>query len=323
MSAAIDIFRALGDPTRLRIIYLLRAMELAVGEIAQVVGQSQPRVSRHVRILAEAGLVERRKEGNWVFLRLGKEAEIAPFLTLFDQLVPSESEDLWQKADLARLAAVRADRAQAAESYFAEHAELWDAIRSLHVPEGDVEAAMTALLGREPIGHLLDIGTGTGRMIELFGPSADQVTALDRSPDMLRLARAKLPHDAGDKYALVLGDFGALPLEPGSVDTVVLHQVLHYAQAPEAVIAEAARVTSAGGRVLIADFAAHEREELRLRDQHARLGFSDGQIESWFADAGLELERVEVLPGQELTVQLWLGRRRGARVLPIEGRLSA
>jgi ArsR family transcriptional regulator len=318
MSAALDIFRALSDPTRLRIIYLLRAMELAVGEIAQVVGQSQPRVSRHVRILAEAGLVERRKEGNWVFLRLGQAVAIAPFLTLFDQLVPSESEELWQKADLARLAAVRADRSRAAESYFAEHAEEWDAIRSLHVPDVDVEAAMTALLGAEAIGHLLDIGTGTGRMIELFGPSADQVTALDRSPDMLRLARAKLPEDAGGKYALVLGDFGALPLEPGSIDTVVLHQVLHYAQAPEAVIAEAARV-----RVLIADFAAHEREELRLRDQHARLGFSDEQIESWFAQAGLELERVEVMPGQELTVVLWLGRRLGARILRHEGRLSA
>lgn len=323
MSAALDIFRALGDPTRLRIIYLLRAMELAVGEIAQVVGQSQPRVSRHVRILAEAGLVERRKEGNWVFLRLGRGSAIAPFLTLFDQLAPSESEQLWQKADLARLAAVRADRSRAAESYFAEHAEKWDAIRSLHVPERDVERAMTALLEAEPIGHLLDIGTGTGRMIELFGPLADQVTALDRSPDMLRIARAKLPEDAGGKYALVLGDFGALPLAQGDADTVVLHQVLHYAQAPEAVIAEAARVTAAGGRVLIADFDAHEREELRLRDQHARLGFSDDQMESWFAQAGLDLDRVESLPGHELTVKLWLGRRCGARILPIEGRICA
>ncbi|HEX7741995.1 MAG TPA: metalloregulator ArsR/SmtB family transcription factor, partial [Sphingobium sp.] len=199
MSAALDIFRALGDPTRLRIIHLLRAMELAVGEIAQVVGQSQPRVSRHVRILAEAGLVERRKEGNWVFLRLGRGAGIAPFLTLFDQLGPSEGELLWQRADLARLAAVRADRAHAAEAYFAEHAEEWDAIRSLHVAEAEVEATMRRLLGEEPIGHLLDVGTGTGRIIELFGPSADQVTALDRSPDMLRLARAKLPEDAGEK----------------------------------------------------------------------------------------------------------------------------
>jgi ArsR family transcriptional regulator len=323
MHAALDIFRALGDPTRLRIIHLLRAMELAVGEIAQVVGQSQPRVSRHVRILAEAGLVERRKEGNWVFLRLGKAPSVAPFLTLFGHLAPSDSELLWQAADLARLAAVRADRARAAESYFAEHAEEWDAIRSLHVAEAEVETAMTALLGQEPIGHLLDIGTGTGRMIELLGDAAAQVTALDRSPDMLRLARAKLPQDAGDKYALLMGDFLALPLEPGSADTVVLHQVLHYAQAPELVIAEAARVTAANGRVLIADFASHEREELRLRDQHARLGFSDEQIESWFAQAGLALEGVETLPAQELTVQLWLGRRNGAHVPPPEERISA
>lgn len=323
MHTAIDNFRALGDLTRLRIVHLLRTMELAVGEIAQVVGQSQPRVSRHVRILAEAGLVERRKEGNWVFLRLGKDRSVAPFLAIFDQLEPSESEALWQAADLARLTAVRADRARAAESYFAEHAEEWDAIRSLHVAEAEVEAAMVTLLGREPIGHLLDIGTGTGRMIELFGAAARQVTALDRSPDMLRLARAKLPQDAGDKYALLLGDFSALPLEPGSADTVLLHQVLHYAQAPELVIGEAARVTAANGRVLIADFAAHEREELRLRDQHARLGFSDDQMEGWFAQAGLALEGVETLPGQELTVQLWLGRRKDAAILPIEGRISA
>ena len=323
MSAAIDIFRALADPTRLRIVHLLRAMELAVGEIAQVAGQSQPRVSRHVRILAEAGLVERRKEGNWVFLRLARTAGVAPFLALLDQLRPSPSERLWQEADLARLAAVRADRARAAESYFAEHAEEWDAIRSLHVAEADVEAAMTALLTSEPIGQMLDIGTGTGRMIELFGPAADHVTALDRSPDMLRLARAKLPEDATGKYALTLGDFSDLPLETESSDTILLHQVLHYAQAPELVIAEAARVARIGGRVLIADFAPHEREELRVRDQHSRLGFSDDQIQAWFARAGLDLERVESLPGQELTVQLWLAGRRGARILRHEERISA
>jgi ArsR family transcriptional regulator len=323
MQAALDIFRALGDPTRLRIVHLLRAMELAVGEIAQVVGQSQPRVSRHVRILAEAGLVERRKEGNWVFLRLARGPATAPFLTLFDRLEPSGAESLWQAADLARLAAVRADRARAAEAYFAEHAEQWDAIRSLHVAEAEVEAAMTALLRAEPIGRLLDIGTGTGRMIELFGGQAAQVTAIDRSPDMLRLARAKLPQDAGDRYALLLGDFLDLPLDRASADTVLLHQVLHYAQAPERAIAEAARVTAIGGRVLIADFAPHEREELRSRDQHARLGFSDDQMAGWFAQTGLALERVETLPGQELTVQIWLGRRVGAQLLPLEERKSA
>lgn len=244
-------------------------------------------------------------------------------MRLFDRLEPSDTERLWQAADLARLAAVRADRARAAESYFAEHAGEWDAIRSLHVPEADVETAMRGILSDEPIGHLLDIGTGTGRMIELFGGEAKAVTALDRSPDMLRLARAKLPQDAGDKYALLLGDFLDLPLKAGSIDTVLLHQVLHYAQAPETVIAEAARVTGEGGRVLIADFAPHEREELRTRDQHARLGFSDEQIDGWFAQAGLALDRVETLPGQELTVQLWLGRRGGVLTPRYEGRISA
>jgi ubiquinone/menaquinone biosynthesis C-methylase UbiE len=323
MHAALDIFRALGDPTRLRVVHLLRAMELAVGEIAQVVGQSQPRVSRHVRILSEAGLIERRREGNWVFLRLRTDDSVMPYLRLFDQITPSRSETLWQQADLARLAEVRDDRARAAEAYFAEHAEEWDAIRSLHVPEAQVEKAMRAMVGAEPIDHLLDIGTGTGRMIELFGAQAAQVTALDRSPDMLRLARAKLPADAGGRYALVLGDFGALPLEPGQADMVVMHQVLHYAPAPDQVIAEAARVIAPQGRLLIVDFAAHEREELRLRDQHARLGFSDEQMAGWFAQGGLDMEQVDALPGDQLTVKLWLGRRKGADILPIRGHISA
>ncbi len=315
MTSILDIFRALGDPTRLRILNLLRAMELAVGEIAQVVGQSQPRVSRHIRILVEAGLVERRKEGNWVFLRIGATPDIAPLADLLDRMRPSENEALWHRADLARLAAVRNERSRAAEDYFSVHAEEWDAIRSLHIAEAEVEQAMQGMLAAVPIGRLLDIGTGTGRMIQLFGPQADHVTAVDRSPDMLRLARAKLPEQASDKYSLLRGDFTALPLDPHSVDTVILHQVLHYAQAPELVIAEAARVLTGEGRLLIADFAPHEREELRTRDQHARLGFSDLQIHGWFDAAGLDVEAQSMLPGGALTVGLWLGRRRSAQIV--------
>lgn len=332
MPSLLDLFRALGDPTRLRIVNLLRAMELAVGEIAQVVGQSQPRVSRHIRILVEARLVERRKEGNWVFLRMGVSQNSGPLFDLLDRMHPTESEALWHHADLVRLAAVRNERSRAAEDYFAAHAGEWDAIRSLHVAEAEVEAAMHALLAPQPIGRLLDIGTGTGRMIELFGPLANAVTAIDRSPDMLRLARAKLPEDALDKYALLMGDFTALPLDRHSADTVILHQVLHYAQAPETVIAEAARVLDSEGRLLIADFAPHEREELRSRDQHARLGFSDTQMRGWFEAAGLTMDTERTLPGSELTVKLWLGRRRSATIVAPdvgksggdnEGRLSA
>ncbi|RVT40260.1 ArsR/SmtB family transcription factor [Sphingobium algorifonticola] len=317
----LDLFHALGDPTRLRIVHLLRAMELAVGEIAQVVGQSQPRVSRHVRILVEAGLVERRKEGNWVFLALSRAERLVPLFAMFHAVTPSDGEALWQAADLARLAAVRSDRARAADAYFAQHAEEWDAIRSLHVAEGEVERAMQAMLGGGSIGHMVDIGTGTGRMIQLFGEAADHVTAIDRSPDMLRLARAKLPDDAGDRYRLLMGDFADLPLADASADTVIFHQVLHYAQAPDAVIAEAARVLRADGRLLIADFAPHQREELRVRDQHARLGFSDAQMHVWFADAGLEMVDERTLPGGELTVKLWLGRRRTAQIVSLEPRV--
>lgn len=304
----LDIFRALADPTRFRIFSLLRAMELSVGELAQVLGQSQPRVSRHVKILTDAGLAARRKEGSWVFLGLGEEDVVAPLIAAIDTW-QARGVDHWQTADAARLAAVRADRAAAAERYFDAHAEQWDAIRSLHIAESEVETAMTALLAGEEIGRLIDIGTGTGRMIALFGPDAESALGVDRSPQMLRLARAKLAEVGLVSAELRQGDMYALPLDGDTADTVILHQLLHYAHAPEAAIAEAARLLASEGRLLIADFAPHEREELRTENAHARLGFADDQIRHWFADAGLSLEAVEELKGGELTVKLWLGRR--------------
>ncbi len=314
MAASLDIFRALADPTRLRIFHLLRTMELAVGEIAQVMGQSQPRVSRHIRILVEAGLVDRRKEGNWVFLMPGQGDASLAMLDWFDRITPSHEESLWIEADSARLTAVRADRATAASSYFAEHADEWDAIRSLHVPEAEVEGAMARLLAGRSLGRLLDVGTGTGRMVELFGSAASSVVAVDRSPDMLRLARAKLPSDDPAKYRLAIGDFNALPLDDGTADTIILHQVLHYAQAPETVIAELARLLSDDGVVMIADFAAHDREELRTRSAHARLGFSDEQMTGWFRQNALDMTAVETLSGNTLTVKIWMGGRRESNV---------
>ncbi|MGE4429178.1 MAG: ArsR/SmtB family transcription factor [Sphingobium sp.] len=320
MTELLDVFRALADPTRMRIMHLLGTMELSVGELAQAVAQSQPRVSRHVKILAEAGMIDRRKEGNWVFLRVGTTAACRALMPLFDAIPASESEGLWLKADLARLAAIRADRVRAADEYFALHAEEWDAIRSLHVPEAEVETAMAALLGDAPVRHLVDLGTGTGRMIELFGNRADRVSAIDRSPDMLRLARSKLPEENGERVDLILGDFCDLPLPTGGADLITAHQILHYSPVPEQAIAEGARALADNGRMLVVDFAPHDREELRSRDQHERLGFSDEQIQDWFEAAGLALEKTEALPGRELTVKLWLGRREQANVLPIRER---
>jgi ArsR family transcriptional regulator len=310
MTGQLDLFRALADPTRMRIVHLLEAMELAVGEIALVVGQSQPRVSRHIRILVDAGLVERRKEGSWVFLSICSEAPAHALTAFLDAAAPSPEEMLWIEADLARLAAVRAERARAAEQFFATHAEQWDALRALQAPEADVEAAMTTLLAGEPLGRLIDIGTGTGRIATIFANAADQVLGIDRSAEMLRLARGKLAEEANGKVRFMAGDFYDLPVADGSADTAILHQVLHYAQAPEKAITETARVLRPDGRLLVVDFAPHEHEELRLRDAHARLGFSDRQMGGWFAAAGLDLVAVEALASDTLTVKLWLARRR-------------
>jgi ubiquinone/menaquinone biosynthesis C-methylase UbiE len=309
MASAPKIFASLADPTRLRIVMLLRAMELSIGEIAQVLGQSQPRVSRHVKILIDAGLAERRKEGSWVFVSLGERPRVEPLFQLLDRWAEQDGENPWIAADAARLAAVRADRAAAAERYFASHAGEWDALRSLHVAETEVEAAIARALAGPPIGRLIDIGTGTGRMIELFGPDSDQALGIDRSPEMLRLARVKLAQAGLDRAELRQGDMYTLPMSSGAAETVIIHQVLHYAQNPAAAVSEAARLLSPGGRLLIVDFAPHEREELRSRDAHVRLGFADEAILRYFEEAGLEGRVVEHLEGGELTVTIWLGEQ--------------
>ena len=306
-----DRFQALADPTRLRILALLRIMELSVGELAQVLGQSQPRVSRHLKILADAGVLERRKEGSWVFLTLAGAERVEPMFTLIDSWAEPATQALFA-ADAARTDTIRAERAQAANRYFAGHAEVWDQIRSLHVAESEVERAIDRTLGKRSLGRLVDIGTGTGRMIELFGPRATQALGIDRSSEMLRLARVKL-EAAGIASSLRQGDMYALPLADHSADCVIIHQVLHYAHSPAAAIAEAARVLAPGGTLLVVDFAAHDREELRATDAHIRLGFEDEVMAGWFAAAGLSVDHVEHLKGGELTVTLWRGAKEDVR----------
>jgi ArsR family transcriptional regulator len=300
-----DRFQALADPTRLRILALLRRMELSVGELAQVLGQSQPRVSRHLKILADAGVLERRKEGSWVFLTLVDAERVAPLFALIDDWADAATEALFA-SDGARTETIRAERTEAANRYFTSHAEIWDQIRSLHVAETEVERAIDRALGKRPLGRLVDIGTGTGRMIELFASRATQSIGIDRSSEMLRLARVKL-EAAGIVSSLRQGDMYALPLADQCADTVVIHQVLHYAHSPATAIAEAARVLAPGGTLLVVDFAAHEREELREQDAHIRLGFEDEVMSAWFASAGLETDHVQHLEGGELTVTLWRG----------------
>ena len=317
-----DIFKALADPTRLRIARLLGTMELAVGELAQVLGQSQPRVSRHVGILCDAGLAERRREGSWVFLRQSEaEGPAAPIIKAAQaMLVIAEGAepafaDLCD-ADRKKLVAIRRSREAAAEHYFARHAGEWDELRALHSPDADVERRLIAALADAPLGTVLDIGTGTGRMAELFADSAERVVALDKNLEMLRVARAKLQHLPAARIEMVQGDFYDLPFADASFDTVLLHQVLHFAPDPAPALAEAARVLRRGGRIAIVDFAAHQREELRDRHQHARLGFADRQMAELLRAAGFAASTPIALEGGDLTVKIWLGTRRAGSSSP-------
>jgi ArsR family transcriptional regulator len=312
MEPLLAIFRALGDPSRLRILLLLRGLDLAVGEIARVLQQSQPRVSRHLKIMAEAGLVERVKEGAWVFVRLGRAATTAPVLAAIDALAGNDPG----AADRARLAVVRAERRAAVDAWFNEHAAAWEQERSLYSREAEVEAAIIEALGGPDaaLGDLVDVGTGTGRMIELLGRRARSALGIDRSPEMLRIARNRLDAAGLDGARVAAGDMYALPLGPAAADTIVLHQVLHFADDPGAVLAEAARVLRPGGLLLVVDLMPHALEALRDDRRHLRLGFADGAVLGWLADAGLEAAVAARLPGvaaTDLGVTLWIGRKPG------------
>ncbi|MBM3545002.1 MAG: metalloregulator ArsR/SmtB family transcription factor [Alphaproteobacteria bacterium] len=301
--------RGAGEATRLRILALLAGAELNVKDLTQILGQSQPRISRHLKLMVEAGLITRFREGSWVFFRLADQgAEGALARAIVDSL---DASDLTIARDRARAVAVQKARAEAAQAYFKSHAAEWDKIRTLHVAEKEVETAMDEALGQGPFHLFVDLGTGTGRILELFGGRADRALGFDLNHAMLAYARMKLER-AGHAHAQVRhADLYNVPLPDEAADAVVLHQVLHFLDDPGAAIAEAARLLAPGGKLLIVDFAPHELEFLREQSAHRRLGFARDQLGRWLEDAGLKLERFRELKpqpsGGKLTVSLWLG----------------
>jgi ubiquinone/menaquinone biosynthesis C-methylase UbiE/DNA-binding transcriptional ArsR family regulator len=311
----LDLLRAIGEVTRLRVVALLRDAELTVSDLTEILGQSQPRVSRHLRLLAEAGIVHRHREGSWVFFRLVDER---PVLDLVEAVLAGlRPDDEVISADRERLAVVRAQRADEAHRYFETIAPIWDQERSLHAPEATVEAAIVEALGDAPIGRLVDLGTGTGRMLTLLGPRAERAIGLDASHSMLRVARANLDDarlDTDMRCEFRQGDVYSPPLERDGYDTVVVHQVLHYLDDPARALAEAARLLAPGGRLLVVDFAPHGHEFLRKDQAHRRLGFAPDQLAGWLDQVGLDcttIRDIDPPAGTDgLTVTLWLATDR-------------
>jgi SAM-dependent methyltransferase len=305
MDSLVAMLRAAGDPTRLRLLRVLREAELTVSELIDIVGQSQPRVSRHLKLLSEARLIERFKEGSWVFYRAtdkGAGAELgAVICSLTDEAAHAE--------DLRRLAAVREARAAEAAAFFKANAAEWERIRALHAPEKDVEAAIQRLVTSAPLDNFLDAGTGTGRMLELLAPSAKRAVGVDVSPEMLAIARDRIARAHLNHCQVRLADAYRLPFANGNAlsgfDAVLFHQVLHYLDDPQAAVIEAARVMRSGGRMVIADFAPHDLEFLRNDFAHRRLGFSDREVQGWFAAAGLKPGASESVTSDKLTVKIW------------------
>ncbi len=303
--------RAAAEPTRLRLLVLCAEGELTVGELTEILGQSQPRVSRHLKLLCDAGLLDRFREGSRVFYRLAERGALGR--RLLDLLPPS---DPTLALDRERLLQTKRQRAEQAAQYFRANAAQWDHIRSLYVDEKEVEAALLGLLPSAGLHDLLDIGTGTGRMLEVFGPRVERALGLDLSREMLAVARVNLERARLRNCSIRQGDMYQLPLPGASFDAVVIHQVLHYAERPGQVVAEAARVLRPGGTLVIVDFAPHELEFLRSEQAHRRLGFADAEVTLWCRTAGLEPEPVRHLPGDPLTVSLWAARRRAAAEAP-------
>jgi ubiquinone/menaquinone biosynthesis C-methylase UbiE/DNA-binding transcriptional ArsR family regulator len=305
--------KAAGEETRLRVLALLAEAELTVSELTDILRQSQPRISRHLKLLAEAGLVERFREGSWAFFRLGERGPAAELArALVGRLDPL---DTVIARDRERLASVRAARAAAAQAYFRRHAAEWDRIRKLHVADEKVEQAIVGALADRPFRSLLDLGTGTGRMLELFGPQIERGLGLDLSLDMLALARSRLDR-AGLRHCSVRqGDLYDLALPKESFDVVIIHQVLHFLDDGARAIAEAARVLRPSGRLLVIDFAPHELEFLRDQHAHRKLGFAPETVAQWIDASGLDVVAQRTLaagssPQARIAVSLWLGRDR-------------
>jgi ubiquinone/menaquinone biosynthesis C-methylase UbiE len=300
--------RAVAEPTRLRLVLLCAEAELTVSDLVGILGQSQPRVSRHLKLLCGAGLLDRFREGAFAFYRLARRGDGADLARALLRLLPKD--DPVVTLDHERLEALKRERAAAAAAFFRANAPQWDKIRSLYVADREVEAALAGLLPTDGIDDLLDVGTGTGRMLELFGPRVEHAVGVDLSREMLAVARVNLERAGLRNCSLRQGDMYQLPLASECFDAAVFHQVLHYAENPPRALREAARVLKPGARLAIVDFAPHEVEALRAEQAHRRLGFADEEMLQWCEEAGFDPGPIAHLPGEPLTVTVWSARRR-------------
>src|ERR1044072_3888941 len=309
MDHLLTLLRAAAEDTRLRILALAAREDLTVSDSVHALGQSQPRVARHLKLLVEARLLERFREAQFTRFRLVTSGDDAALVREFVRRLDPKHARI--AADRSRLDALQQRRQNAAVRFFRDNAQRWDELRALHVADREIERALAHHL---PIGarRLLDIGTGTGRLLGVLAPKVEQAIGVDQSREMLALARANLAKAGIDNADIRQGDMYALPFDSDAFDVVTIHHVLHYADDPAAALAEAARVVRPGGIVLVVDFSRHGLVELKREHAHVHLGFPDNQVQGWLKSAGLNPLAPIQLPGRRIMT----GMSRGERELP-------
>ncbi len=311
LSLMVDTMKAAAESSRLRILLLLSHGDLTVSDLTEIMNQSQPRVSRHLKLLLEAALIERYQEGSWAYFRLSDMEGARQFVIGLVGRVDTGDPQI--ERDLERLAAVKQRRRDRAAEYFRANAASWDEIRNLHAPDRNVEGKLLEMAGDRPIQFMLDLGTGTGRLLEIFSAHYRRAVGIDLSREMLAVARSNLDQAGITNAQVRHGDVYGPPVDRDTADLVTIHQVLHFLDEPALAIREAARVLRPGGRLVIVDFAPHNHEFLRSEHAHVRLGFSDNQMNEWLSDAGLEMvETAEIGDPDggenDLVVKIWMAR---------------
>ena len=300
-----SILKTLGHTGRLRILALLERGELTVTELVQILDLSQPRITQYISSLEAVGVIERLREGSWVFSRLKRgNSSAARLVAAIMEKLPRDAEIF--KTDFEKLQKVKEARSEVADAFFAKVANNDKQLGNEYLPQKDIETALLSSLNAQSFDFMIDMGTGTGRMLELFAPQIKRGAGIDMSPEMLKVARHKLAADDFAHISVQQGELQATPFKDGTADLGTLHQVLHYLDDPAEAIAEAARVMSDKARLLIIDFASHDVEKFRDEYAHRRLGFSTHEIKDWADNVNLNLREVSRISHEKYpTVVIW------------------